>query len=152
MLKLKNKNEILFFRGLLKELPSCADEIIPTTQRTNGPVNAHLICGTGISTKHTEPGKAEKFDLAVKVNHGSAFEQLMMGPSPQCYIPNFVETGFRFRRGRFLKFFYHVWSWRPSWSCDQHHVHFLVPKSLHTKPWLQMAQWFLKKASFNFHI
>ena len=21
-----------------------------------------------------------------------------------------------------LKGFYHIWAWRPSWSCDQHHV------------------------------
>ena len=27
----------------------------------------------------------------------------------------------RFRR-RFLKGFYHILVWRPSWSCDQHHV------------------------------
>ena len=30
--------------------------------------------------------------------------------------------------------FYHIWAWRPSWSCDQHHVirfHFLVPESFH---------------------
>ena len=27
--------------------------------------------------------------------------------------------------------FYHIWVWRPFWSCDQHH--FLVPESLHTK-------------------
>ena len=37
-----------------------------------------------------------KFDLAVtkvKVTPGSSFEQTMMGWSPQCYIPNFVEIG-----------------------------------------------------------
>ena len=36
----------------------------------------------------------------------------------------------------FLKGFYHIWAWRPSWSCDQDHVkeiHFLVPESFHTK-------------------
>ena len=22
----------------------------------------------------------------------------------------------------FFKGFYHIWAWRPSWSCDQHHV------------------------------
>ena len=36
----------------------------------------------------------------------------------------------------FLKGFYHIWAWRPSWSCDQHHVNkfsFLVPESFHTK-------------------
>ena len=31
-------------------------------------------------------------------------------------------------------------------------LHFHVPKSLHTKIWLKMAQWFLRKASFNFHM
>ena len=37
----------------------------------------------------------------------------------------------------FLKGFYHIWAWRPSWSCDPDHVnnffHFLVPESFHTK-------------------
>ena len=23
---------------------------------------------------------------------------------------------------RFLKGFYHIWAWQPSWLCDQHHV------------------------------
>ena len=35
-----------------------------------------------------------KFDFAikyVKVNKGSSFEQTMMGLSPRCYIPSFVE-------------------------------------------------------------
>ena len=27
----------------------------------------------------------------------------------------------RWFRKRFLKGFYHIWEWRPSWSCDQHH-------------------------------
>ena len=39
---------------------------------------------------------ATKFDLAVKqvkVTRGSSFEQIMMGWSPQCYIPSFVEIG-----------------------------------------------------------
>ena len=31
----------------------------------------------------------------------------------------------------FLKGFYHIWAWLPSWSCDQHHV--LVPESFHKK-------------------
>ena len=43
-------------------------------------------------------GKAQvtKFDLAVKlvkVNPRSSFEQTMMGWSPRCYIPSFVEIG-----------------------------------------------------------
>ena len=30
--------------------------------------------------------------------------------------------------------------------------HFHVPKSLHTKFWLKMAQWLLRKAGFNFQM
>ena len=40
----------------------------------------------------------------------------MMGWSPGCYIPSFKEFGRRFWRRRFLKGFYHIWTWRPSWS------------------------------------
>ena len=39
-----------------------------------------------------------KFDLAVKqvkVTSGSSFEQTMMGLSPRCYIPSFMEIGLR---------------------------------------------------------
>ena len=49
----------------------------------------------------------------------------------------------RFQRRRFLKGFYHIWAWWPSWSCDQHHVHvFSFPFTWkHTyKIWLKMAQ------------
>ena len=46
----------------------------------------------------------------------------MMGWSPQCYIPSSWKSASRFWRRRFLKSFYHIWAWRPSWSCDQHHV------------------------------
>ena len=40
--------------------------------------------------------KVSKFDLAikyVKVTSGSSFEQTMMGRSPRCYIPSFLEIG-----------------------------------------------------------
>ena len=48
----------------------------------------------------------------------------------------------KFRRKRpagsgkedFLKGFYHIWAWRPSWSCDMSSdFHFLVPESFLTK-------------------
>ena len=29
------------------------------------------------------------------------------------------ESARRFWRRRFLKGFYHIWAWWPSWSCDQ---------------------------------
>ena len=42
-----------------------------------------------------------------------------------------------------------------TWSCDQHHVFvFSFPCTLKRtyKIWLRMAQWFLRNASFNFHM
>ena len=40
------------------------------------------------------------------------------------HIPNATyqvprSPAFWFWRRRFLKGFYHIWAWRPSWSCDQ---------------------------------
>ena len=57
----------------------------------------------------------------------------------------------------FLKGFYHIWAWRPSWSCDQHHINkFSFPCTctlkLTYKIWLKMSKWFLRKASLNFHM
>ena len=34
----------------------CSIFLTALNQRTNGPVNAHLISGPSISTKHTKPG------------------------------------------------------------------------------------------------
>ena len=60
------------------------------------------VTGCIVSEKSTvftfSYGKAQitKFDLAVKlvkVNPGSLFEQIIMGWSPRCYIPSFVEIG-----------------------------------------------------------
>ena len=46
----------------------------------------------------------------------------MMGRSPQCYIPSFVEIGPLVTEKKNFEEFYHIWAWQPSWSCDQHHV------------------------------
>ena len=43
----------------------------------------------------------------------------MMGWSPRCYIPSFVEIGPLVPGIKILKGFYHIWMLRPSWSCDQ---------------------------------
>ena len=61
----------------------------------------------------------------------------------------------RFLRRRFLKGFYHIWAWQPSWSCDQHHVikfSFPCTWKLTYKIWLKIAKWFFRKTSFNFHM
>ena len=49
-----------------------------------------------------------KFDLAVKsvkVTEGSSFEKTMIGWSPQCYIPSFVEIGLPVLEKKILKGF-----------------------------------------------
>ena len=40
-----------------------------------------------------------------------------------------------FRRRRFLKVFYHIWAWWPSWSCDQHHDQIFI--SMYLKAFIQ---------------
>ena len=50
---------------------------------------------------------------------------------------------------------YHIWAWQPPCSCDQHNVNefsFTLTSKLTYKIWLKMDQWYLRKASFNFHM
>ena len=60
----------------------------------------------------------------------------MIGSSPQCYIPSFVEIGSSVpEKKNFEGFFIHIWAWRPSWSGDQHHfIRFSFP---YLKPFIQ---------------
>ena len=82
-----------------------------------------------------------KFDLVVKyvkVTPRSSFLQTMMGMSPQCYIPNFVEICPPVPE-KIFEGFYHIWAWRPSWSCDLDHLYkrwFPLPKEAPHKIWL----------------
>ena len=53
----------------------------------------------------------------------------------------------------FLKGFYHIWAWQPSWSCDQHHViRFSFPCTckLSYKVWFRSTQYFMRKSGLNF--
>ena len=52
----------------------------------------------------------------------------MMGQSPRCYIPSFIEIGPAVPEKKFSKDFYHIWAWQPSWSCDlDHYINFDSP-------------------------
>ena len=42
----------------------------------------------------------------------------MMDKSPQCYILSFVEIGPLVPEKKIFEGFHHIWTWRPSWSCD----------------------------------
>ena len=55
--------------------------------------------------------KVTKFDLAVKcvmVNTGSSFEQNIMGGSPSCFMPSFMEIGLLVLEKIFEGFFPHI--------------------------------------------
>ena len=58
--------------------------------------------------------KRKQLKALVKVNPGSSFVQTMMGRSPRCYIPSFVEIGPPVPEKIFEGFY--KWAWRPS-SC-----------------------------------
>ena len=52
-----------------------------------------------------------------------------------------------FREEDFLRF-YHIWAWRPSWSCDQVHFNILSfphPTEAPYEIWLWLAEWFLRR-------
>ena len=50
--------------GQIQSLVSMVtDRVIIGNQRTNGPVNAHLISGPSKSTKQTKPGRKYEKDL-----------------------------------------------------------------------------------------
>ena len=47
-----------------------------------------------------------------------------------------------------FKGFYHIWAWRPSWSCDQDHLNKLLfphPKESPYEIWVHLAQQFQRR-------
>ena len=58
----------------------------------------------------------------------------------------------RFWRRRFLKGFYHIWAWRPSWSCDLDFLYirwFPLPIDASYKIWLWLAKPFQRRRSLK---
>ena len=77
--------------------------------------------------------------LVPKVTPASSFEQTVIGRSPRCYKPSLVEIGPPVPDKRFLKGFYHIQAWRPSWSCDPdaaNKLSFPLPREAPHKIWL----------------
>ena len=74
--------------------------------------------------------------------------QFMMGPRPRCYMPSFMQIGPAVPEKKILKGFYHIWAWRPSWSCDLDPIcklSFPHPMEAPHEIWLQSAQWFQRR-------
>ena len=71
-----------------------------------------------------------------------------MGWSPRCYIPCFVEIGPQVPEKKIFEGFYHIWAWRPSWSCDPdaaNKLSFPLPKEALHKIWLWLAKRFQRR-------
>ena len=53
---------------------------------------------------------------------------------------------------KIFKGFYHIWAWRPSWSCDLDRLNQLsspLPKETPHKIWLCVAKLFQRRRCFN---
>ena len=79
----------------------------------------------------------------VKVNPMSSFEYIWLYLSTRCCIPSFKVIGLLVPKKSF-RIFYHKWSWKPSWSCDQEHLNKFSSEAP-DEIWLQKALWFLGK-------
>ena len=83
--------------------------------------------------------KFTKFDIAVKqvkVTQGSSFIQTMMGRSPRCYIPSFMEIGLPVLEKKIFNvstIYGHGGHFGHVTSITLTNFHFLVPESFRTK-------------------
>ena len=104
--------------------------IIPLrNQRTNGPVNAHLIYGPTVSTKTSKIGQGQ-LRVIIYINFVELESPMLRAKFQDNWTSGSREEDF--------KGFYHIWAWRPFWSCDLDHLHklsFPLPKEAPYKMW-----------------
>ena len=48
---------------------------------------------------------------------------ILVGRSPLCYIYQVVWKSAQKVPEKIFEGFYHIWAWRPSWSCDLDHLY-----------------------------
>ena len=75
-------------------------------QRTNGPVNAHLISVPTVSTKNSKIGQGQP-RVIIYIN--------IVELETQCYMPSFKIIGLLVQEKKIFNCFDHIWTWRPSW-------------------------------------
>ena len=64
-------------------------------------------------------------------------------------MPSFVEIGLPVLEQKFFNGFYHIWVWRPSWSCDPdaaNKISFPLPREDPHKIWLRLAKRFRRRS------
>ena len=67
-------------------------------------------------------------------------------------MPSFKIIGLLVLEKKIFKGFYHIWAWRPSWSCDLDHLYklsFPLPKETPHKIWLSLAKRFQRRRCLN---
>ena len=67
-------------------------------------------------------------------------------------MPSFKIIGLLVLEKKIFKGFYHIWAWRPSWSCDLDHLYklsFPLPKEAPHKIWLWLAKRFQRRRCLN---
>ena len=80
------------------------------------------------------------------------FVELEWVLSPKCYMPSFKIIGFLVLEKKIFMCFYHIWAWRPSWSCDLDHLYklsFLLLKEAPHTIWLWLAKRFQRRRCLN---
>ena len=108
----------------------CGMRKLERNQRTNGPVNAHLISGPTVSTKTSKIGQGQP-RVIIYIN----FVEL---ESPVRLRAKFQDHRTSGSGEEDFKSFYHIWAWWPSWSCDLYHLYklsFPFPKETPNKIW-----------------
>ena len=72
--------------------------------------------------------------------------------SPWCCKPSFKIIGLPVLEKKIFEGFYHIWTWRPSWSCDLDHLYKLslpLPKEAPHEIWLWLAKRVLDRKIFE---
>ena len=63
-------------------------------------------------------------------------------------MPSFKIIGLLVLEKKIFKGFYHIWAWRPSWSCDLYHLYklsFPLLKEDSHEIWAGLAIWFQRR-------
>ena len=77
------------------------------------------------------PFKCTRKHLTLTLRMSKSTKDHHVNKRDRPHIPNATyqvpkSLAFWFSRKRILKGFYHIWAWRPSWSCDQDHLNKLL--------------------------
>ena len=83
---------------------------------------------------------------------GHHLNKLWWGQGPNATYQGPRSLALWFRRRRFLKDFYYIWAWRPSWSCypdAPNKLLFPRPMEAPQEIWLRLAQRFWRRRSLK---